>query len=313
VFIHLSQHLDLYVAQQFNHIPGVPAFFFVSGFLIWSSYHNSTLKNYLLNRFLRLFPGLFFVTLGGLALILYSKGVDFIIENASTMTAWLVMQLTLGQSYNPELFRDIGVGVINGSLWTITVEILFYILVPVVSYLDNKYKYSVLLLTLLSYMIYSNSSIWSVIQIGRYRLNDLLSLTPIVWGWMFGFGILLNKHFDVVRKYMSYMFMSIMPMLILIVLDIPTITTTGNNIHILYFICLASLITWFSFGVPAIKLKADYSYGIYVWHMVLINLFIVKNNDSPYVVLFLVILISVFSWHVIERPILRLKKVTINN
>jgi len=70
--------LQVVFSHSFNHLqstfkfpcfignfPGVPAFFFVSGFLIYSSYLNSPGYRYFENRFLRLFPGLVTVTMGG--------------------------------------------------------------------------------------------------------------------------------------------------------------------------------------------------------------------------------------------------------
>ena len=57
-----------------NHLPGVPAFFFVSGFLIYTSYLNAPGIRYFQNRFLRVFPGLVFVSLGGLVVVGIAKG-----------------------------------------------------------------------------------------------------------------------------------------------------------------------------------------------------------------------------------------------
>ena len=114
------------------HFPGVPAFFFVSGFLIYASYLNAPGRRYFENRFLRLYPGLVFVTLGGAAVVLIAHGWRSLFENFSTFVVWFIAQTTLGQAYNPSLFRDVGVGVINGVLWTITTEVIFYICVPII-------------------------------------------------------------------------------------------------------------------------------------------------------------------------------------
>lgn len=40
-------------------------------------------------------------------------------------------QITIFQYYTPNLLRNFGVGTPNGSLWTIPVELEFYILLPV--------------------------------------------------------------------------------------------------------------------------------------------------------------------------------------
>ena len=64
--MHTFSHLGLVFPNFFKiiaHFPGVPAFFFVSGFLIYASYLNAPGKRYFENRFLRLYPALLLVTL----------------------------------------------------------------------------------------------------------------------------------------------------------------------------------------------------------------------------------------------------------
>jgi peptidoglycan/LPS O-acetylase OafA/YrhL len=39
-------------------------------------------------------------------------------------------QLSIVQFYNPDFLRGYGVGVLNGSLWTISVELQFYVMLP---------------------------------------------------------------------------------------------------------------------------------------------------------------------------------------
>jgi hypothetical protein len=53
-------------------------------------------------------------------------GVDFVRAHA---LPWLAAQLTIGQFYNPVFLRGYGLGVLNGSLWTIPLE-QFCVLVP---------------------------------------------------------------------------------------------------------------------------------------------------------------------------------------
>lgn len=66
--MHASEYLNAHFAFVgfLKRFPGVPAFLFVSGFLIYASYINAPGPRYFQNRFLRLFPGLVFVTIGGL-------------------------------------------------------------------------------------------------------------------------------------------------------------------------------------------------------------------------------------------------------
>jgi len=64
VFVHAAEHLNFAIPAIIGHFPGVPAFFFVSGFLIYASYLNAPGRRYFENRFLRLFPALVFCNIG---------------------------------------------------------------------------------------------------------------------------------------------------------------------------------------------------------------------------------------------------------
>ncbi len=49
---------------------------------------------------------------------------------STTFWAWLAGQVSFLQFFNPEQFRGFGIGVANGALWTITVELQFYVFIP---------------------------------------------------------------------------------------------------------------------------------------------------------------------------------------
>ena len=150
MLVHLSTHIEDFSSPSFiKHFPGVPSFFFISGFLIYTSCQRLTLKMYFFNRLVRIFPALFFATIGGFFVVLIAKDYIFIWENITLVSIWFISQITIGQAFNPSQFRDIGVGVINGSLWTITVEILFYLACPIVILIEKKIKYLVHILILI--------------------------------------------------------------------------------------------------------------------------------------------------------------------
>ena len=116
LLVHAGHHLGFSTPGFIEHFPGVPAFFFVSGFLIYASYHNSPGFHYFQNRALRIFPGLIFVTFGSLSLVVFVKGLPFIQMHSFECFVWFLAQITIGQFYNPIIFKDIGVGVLNGVL-----------------------------------------------------------------------------------------------------------------------------------------------------------------------------------------------------
>lgn len=314
VLTHMSAHADFVAGSVLRHFPGVPAFFFISGFLIYLSYLNSPGTRYFLNRFLRLFPGLFFVSLGALSLALLAKGFDFLQSNWGGVGIWFLSQITIGQAYNPSFFRDIGVGVLNGSLWSITVEILFYIAVPIIVLLERSIKWIVYALTILSYCVYAYGEKFIGLPVhGEKTLFDFLSLTPVVWGWMFGLGIIAAKNFAFLHPHVKHFYFFAIPLVLLVFLDLPGVfNSSGNRLGFVYFVCFAALILYIAFSVKQIPLKFDLSYGVYVWHMPVINLFLAfQLGNSALEILALVFIMACLSWFLVEKPALRFKPSTI--
>ena len=264
MLVHLSTHIEDFSSPSFiKHFPGVPSFFFISGFLIYTSCQRLTLKMYFFNRLVRIFPALFFATIGGFFVVLIAKDYIFIWENITLVSIWFISQITIGQAFNPSQFRDIGVGVINGSLWTITVEILFYLACPIVILIEKKIKYLVHILILISFIIYSTEPLFTKFIYRNKTFYDFLALTPLIWGWMFGIGILASKYIIVIKEKINHIgIISISLILINIYFDFPFSNISGNKLGLPYYLCLSGLILFIAFGVKCFSLNFDLSYGI---------------------------------------------------
>lgn len=317
VVSHMSTYLDnsISLPVYLSNFPGVPAFFFVSGFLIYASYMNSQGRRFFENRALRLMPGLILVTLGGGGIILYAKGFGSLIDHFSTYIVWFFSQVTIGQAYNPEFFRDVGIGVINGSLWTITVEIIFYLIVPIIVYLESRFRIAVLILILISYAAYVATPIFlNQAVYGNKTIYDVMALSPIIWGWMFGFGILAVKYFWLYQRWIKYFPVVFFPILLILINigDGPIFGSSGNRLGLVYFICYVALIVWCAFSTPCINLSFDFSYGLYIWHGPIINILIVLLMPNIYIGIGLTFLMAAFSWFFVEKPMLKLKKKSIH-
>jgi peptidoglycan/LPS O-acetylase OafA/YrhL len=311
VFSHVFSHLEpsFKLPGFISIFPGVPAFFFVSGFLIYSSYLNSPGKRYFENRFLRLFPALVVVTIGGGGVILFAQGWGSLLNHASTFFFWFLSQVTLGQAYNPNLFRNVGIGVINGALWTITTEILFYLSVPVIVWLEKRFRFVVVVLIIISFLIYAiGPTLLNIIVYRNKSIFDVLALTPIVWGWMFGLGIIVVKYYENIKPWMKYIPVLLIPLVGMAfwgegVLFQPV----GNRLGLVYFICYVALVLWFAFKLPVVTLPLDFSYGSYIWHGPIINLLLVLKIPNTMLAISLTLFMAALSWFLVEKPMLRFK------
>ena len=136
--------------------PGVIIFFTLSGFLVTLSWcRNNSLKQFVRNRFLRIYPALFvcFIALQIIMVVLGHIKWENLLD--WQLWAYWIGQLTIGQFFTPDFLRDFGVGCPNGSLWTIPIEIEFYLLIPLIFIVFSKIKiqYKYLAASMLSILI----------------------------------------------------------------------------------------------------------------------------------------------------------------
>lgn len=68
-------NIDIQYLKFLELFPGVPIFFFISGFLIIKSFKkkNNKLKNFFYSRILRIYPGLYFCFILTIASVLLSQ------------------------------------------------------------------------------------------------------------------------------------------------------------------------------------------------------------------------------------------------
>ncbi|MDH5611264.1 MAG: acyltransferase [Gammaproteobacteria bacterium] len=313
----------LHFSQMF---PGVPIFFFISGFLISKSYEsNHKLVEYFQNRILRLYPGLI-ICVSFSFILIYVSGY-LVTTNASAID-WLALyfaKTSILQFYNPDFMRAYGDGVLNGSLWTITVEIQFYILVPVIysffKLLDTE-KHNLKLILLIIFFLFINR-IYAYIP-DEYHNNVLYKLFRVSflpWFYMFLFGVLAQKNFTFFYKLLANKFIH----LFIIYCIVGYLSQTykialGNNINPIVFLILVSTAFSFSYsfaGLSKTLLKGnDISYGTYIYHMPIVNFMIylgyTESLDYAIYALIITTLLAVTSWLVIEKRSLSLKKHPLN-
>jgi peptidoglycan/LPS O-acetylase OafA/YrhL len=326
VFIHGYEHFGVELPRLIiviiSAFPGVPIFFVVSGYLISASWERSpSLATYLKNRFLRIYPGLLFCFIFSLIVLFTFYNPSFELKD---IVPWLFAQVTIAQFYNPEFIRGFGTGVLNGSLWTIPVEIQFYLILPVFYFFAfkfnwNKWFLSVLITTL---VIFNQLYIATLSEESSLVLK-LFGVTVFPYLYMFLIGVLLQRNINFVDRYLKGNAVKVLVSYIVVdfLLYSMGADITGNDLNPASsaILCLLTI----SFGYTATKsfgniLKGnDISFGIYIYHMVLINILLHLKLLPPeinmLVMLVLTLIIALFSWHYIEKPALSLKNFSIRN
>jgi peptidoglycan/LPS O-acetylase OafA/YrhL len=297
--------------------PGVPIFFIISGFLISLSYErNNALPQYLRNRFLRIYPGLWFCLLFSICCAVIFGGVNF--WNRETLP-WILAQLSIGQFYNPQFLRNYGVGVLNGSLWTIPVEIQFYLLVPIIHRLfDPRRRGCNLALGIAGVLLVGVNRFYYAIYQNETLIIKLFGVSVLPYLYMFLVGVLLQRNLGLLRRYIegkAALWLAFYGTFVVSmwVLGRPV---DGASMNPVAFLILAMLVMSAAFSFRHLSERLlrsnDLSYGVYIYHMVVVNVFVnygVFGNWLVFLAIFpLVYLLACLSWVLVEKKALTHKR-----
>lgn len=308
--------------------PGVPIFFFVSGYLISKSYESTpSIAEYAKNRALRLFPALVLCVGLNIALVWSTGYLATVGATAKDVALLFFAKVTFLQFYNPDFMRHFGDGVLNGSLWTICVELQFYVLTPIIYLLFGKDKRvgNTLLIGMIAVFLIANRLLylWEPAQGSELVLWKLYRVSFIPWIYMFLVGMLCQRNFATISGWLSKW--PVVPMVLGYVVVAYVLTQyagikTGNGVSPILFALVAPLILRLAYLLPervnAVMKGNDISYGIYIWHMVIVNqMLYLGYHESPVEAAFAIaatVVIALLSWKLLEKPALRLKKFTLN-
>jgi peptidoglycan/LPS O-acetylase OafA/YrhL len=324
VLLHSYPHLLLPYPAFFKVIlnfPGVTMFFVMSGFLISASLErNNDLVTYFKNRAFRIFPALWTCIILTVIVIAVVTDISFLNWKA---VPWFFAQF-VGLIYTPEFLKNFGFGSYNGSLWTIPLELQFYVVLPVLYFITiklspNKTVRTVtiaiicLLFCLVTYYVKvrydaDNFSFNNTPKLLRY------SFIPNIY--LFFFGVLLQR----LQIYKSDWIYGKGLFWLAGYLVVSYLIPTSNTTYIFKLLCLGVTTISMAYTFPTFSNKLfkgnDVSYGVYIYHGLVLGVVVEYKlfNNPVYIVVILVvtILLASLSWIFIEKPFLKRKKKTIH-
>lgn len=284
----------------------VGTFFLISGFLVAASYTNrQNIFAFAEARFLRIFPGLIIAALFCVLVVGPLATTLPISDYFSSDRTWrfLVRNATLvfGIQYDlPGVFKSNpwpkGV---NGSLWTLPIEIWMYMWVTIVGALgifkDRTVFNGVFFVSVLVYM----------------ASPETFPITNIAGGFRNPLFFVIGVFIFVNRYYLPLNFPTLIGFSLLLLL-MPTtgITMAVNSVFISYAIFFIAFLP----SLNAIKIDqfGDLSYGIYIYAFPVQQLtaqFIVGITPTYMLATTLpvVTMLAFMSWRFIEKPALTLK------
>jgi peptidoglycan/LPS O-acetylase OafA/YrhL len=309
---HALRHFGFEPHALFAFFPGVPVFFFLSGFFVCLSYRSladQPNRNLIFfkRRALRIFPALWLAVLLSLSVVA-TLGAEL---NFIDSLIYLLLAGSFINFYSPDFFNSFGVGVVNGSLWSVSVELQFYILVPVMWFIVTNLRYALLFVIVFLLCIF-NFLFW---RIDDESLVKILYVSFIPWWYMFFLGFIFC-YFDGLRNtILKKIHFSLLIVVYTFIYQVCLHSgqSWGNAIPISGFLLLALLILklgMIPFRMDSFLCRVDLSYGIYIYHMLFVNFLLsvdVSGTTGIALALMGTLVFSFFSWFFIESVALRFK------
>ncbi|WP_233346234.1 acyltransferase family protein [Hyphomonas pacifica] len=286
----------------------VNGFFILSGLLIAKSL--STRRNlgtYLRSRLLRIYPALIAMALAFILVFAPFFSEPGGIERIWSAETWRYALRVLAMG-DPEhapggIFAGNLEADFNGPLWTIRFEMLAYLAAAFGFFTGLlggfKRVIAAYLIVQLSYLVLPNVVDFATLSAGALsllRLSSAFLMGMVLWHW------------PAARRPHSLIVASLAALFVLF--------GAGPVGELLANLALIALLL--RLGLPnrqnaTVSAIPDYSYGIYIWHYpVMQGVLFLQPSISPVMLAIIsipgFILLSALSWHLIEKPALRLKK-----
>lgn len=281
-------------------IRGVPVFFCLSGFFCARSMDRYSRGEFIKRRFFRLYPVLWVCLAVNTAIIALTYAVKPTIKE---FLLYLGTQCTVFQFYTGGWLRGYGAGAPNGALWTISTEVQFYILLVLSAGFMKKWSLKIWIAVITAFAALSIA----LEQIGGGQIlpplvNKLLMVSVFPFLYIFLFGAMCYWHRDrLIPLFQKYC----IPLCIIYTLwnILPDSLTAGmEGIRYNAGTTVLLMMTLISIGYRAgrHRMKREWSYHFYLYHMVVINFFvhnIIRNASG--IMQMLVLLTLTFSITVI--------------
>lgn len=199
----------------------------------------------------------------------------------------------------PGVFETLHDRAMNGSLWSIVIEVKLYLIIfflGFLSILKNKYVFNFLFFLLLIIGYFQPAFFDFFVKYEHHKHVALM--------FLMGSFIYVNKD----DFYLN-------PLILLLLFFFAATQHGTNNFGVAYNVLLPYLVFYmgFSFEIKLFNKLGDYSYGVYLYGWLVQQLVIysypsISNFYHAIISIFFALLLGVISWHIIEKKAMACKK-----
>jgi peptidoglycan/LPS O-acetylase OafA/YrhL len=298
--------------DHFDGVQAVDCFFVISGFLIFRSFRLSKSNlDYWRNRIRRIYPALIAILVTTVllgALITTEPPGEYFSSTTLNYLIYNLLFMSFKQSTLPGVFDHNQIHYVNGALWTLKIEAMFYATVPLIAFLARR----ILRFELLAIILYLLSVIFNV---ALHHLATTRQM-PVFESWanqlpgqlsFFMAGGLLEYCSKGFQRHASiYLALAVLGLIV----------STQLGVYVFYPASLAVAVIYMCDVFPYlgnVSRFGDFSYGLYVSHFPIIQTFaalaVLPGNPALRAVIALLtcLFYAILSWHLVEKWWLRPK------
>lgn len=305
MIIHTMEHFKLQLPGILANIfkfPGVVILFSLSGYLTTASLDRNSKngdtdkKFFLKKRFFRIFPEYWLCVLLNTVLILMIYGTK---PNLKEALVYLITQFSCMNFYTGNWLRGYGVGAPNGSLWTILVELEFYVIIMFLwKWLKNR---GIIIWSMLLIIFAGMNYLFAIIGNNELIIYKLVNCSIIPFMYMFMIGAYIYRFREKIFSYDRRVIM-VGSLLLIYLYFLGGGQISGVYISLFNGIILATLVILLGYLFnKRIRIKLDITYGVYLYHMVVVNAVIALGIKQDFFIMLVVVGISLMlglgSWY----------------
>jgi len=291
----------------------VKGFFVVSGYLVTMSYAGSrSVGDYAAKRVRRLYPAYITVILLAVPLAAAMSSLalgDYFGREVLRYITWNALFLNFVAPTLPGAFTGNPFVEVNGALWTLKIEVMFYAAVPVIAWLCARTRMAVVLAVLyVASALYADvMERWAVAegrelyaQLARQIPGQLRYFIAGMAGWYFRDA--LGSRWTALGIAGAALFLAVRAV------DHASLALWLEPA------ALGALVLWAAFGLAYLGnfgRHGDLSYGVYIIHFPVLQAMVAAGvfAAQPWLALAgataVVLALAWLSWHLVEKPFLR--------
>lgn len=306
----LSGEVSLaWLAEMLSSELAVQCFFVVSGFLIFMSYERSTgLRQYFEKRLRRIYPAYLVVVLlcGLLGIFLTVWPIaDYL--RSDELQKYLVANflfLNFLQPGLPGVFGANPISAVNGALWTLKIEVMFYGSVPVMVWFLNKAgKLKGLVILYVASLSYAAMMMFFARSGGSLFIELQRQLPGQLMYFVVGAG--LYFYYDQFKLWANKVLIcAVLGLALDAWLGLAVFHAAAVGVIVIYCACVLPFLG--DFGK-----YGDFSYGVYILHFPIIQSLVALGwfDNQPWLGFALAacvtLSLSFLLWHGVEKPFLK--------